>query len=169
MPLPDERHALAGLGPMERELWGLLGDPIAELGYTLVDIELTGGGKGQRVLKLYIGSPQGVQLKDCELVSREMSALLDVLDRVKGSYVLEVSSPGLSRPLKRRDHFEQEVGGIVTLVLKEEIQGQRTITATLKAVTAGDDDIVLTLTHEQMGELSVPLRTVARANKFFTL
>jgi ribosome maturation factor RimP len=78
-------------------------------GLELVDVELAGAG-GHPTLRVYIDKSGGVSLEDCTQVSRALSAALDVEDPIDGSYELEVSSPGLDRPLRTREHFEQFAG-----------------------------------------------------------
>ena len=83
----------------------LLEPPVQALGYELVDLEARIGGNG--LLRVYIDRDDGVDLDDCERVSRQLSAFLDVEEPLPGSYTLEVSSPGLDRPLRTAEHFER--------------------------------------------------------------
>ena len=78
-------------------------------GLELVDVELGGGG-GRTTLRLYIDRQGGVSLDDCTSISRAVSAALDVEDPIQGTYDLEVSSPGLDRPLRTPEHFEKFAG-----------------------------------------------------------
>jgi ribosome maturation factor RimP len=78
-------------------------------GLELVDVEFAGAG-GHTTLRLYIDKTGGVSLEDCTQISRALSAALDVLDPIEGSYELEVSSPGLDRPLRTPEHFQQFAG-----------------------------------------------------------
>jgi ribosome maturation factor RimP len=78
-------------------------------GLELIDVELAGAG-GRTTLRLYIDRDGGVSLDDCTSVSRSVSAALDVEDPLQGAYDLEVSSPGLDRPLRTPDHFEKYTG-----------------------------------------------------------
>ena len=78
-------------------------------GLELVDVELAGGG-GRTTLRLYIDRNGGVSLDDCTSVSRAVSAALDVEDPIQGAYDLEVSSPGLDRPLRTPEHFQDFAG-----------------------------------------------------------
>ena len=77
--------------------------PVEALGYELVDLDFRVGRRG--LLRIFIDKQNGVNLEDCELVSRQLSAYLDVEDPLPGRYVLEVSSPGLDRPLRTLEHF----------------------------------------------------------------
>ncbi|AEA33686.1 ribosome maturation factor RimP [Hippea maritima] len=78
---------------------------VESLGYSVYDIELT-----QKKITIYIDKPGGVSIDDCELASRNISALLDVKDPFSGSYTLEVSSPGINRKLKTKEHFMAAIG-----------------------------------------------------------
>ncbi len=87
-----------------------LAAPLAEQeGMELVDAEFGGPG-GRTTLRLYIDKPGGVSLDDCTALSRAVSAALDVEDPIEGAYDLEVSSPGLDRPLRTPEHFERYKG-----------------------------------------------------------
>jgi ribosome maturation factor RimP len=84
--------------------------PLAEQeGMELVDVEMGGPG-GRQTLRLFIDRQGGVSLDDCTSISRAVSAALDVEDPIEGSYDLEVSSPGLDRPLRTPDHFQKYAG-----------------------------------------------------------
>jgi ribosome maturation factor RimP len=84
----------------------------AQEGLELIDVEIGGGG-GRQVLRLFIDKATGVSLDDCTSISRAVSAALDVEDPIQGTYDLEVSSPGLDRPLKKPEHFQKFLGSRV--------------------------------------------------------
>jgi ribosome maturation factor RimP len=86
----------------------LLEAEVRGLGYELVDLDLRVGGDG--LLRLYIDSEDGITLDDCERVSHQVSGLLDVEDPIPGHYTLEVSSPGVNRPLRTPGHFRRFEG-----------------------------------------------------------
>jgi ribosome maturation factor RimP len=91
--------------------------------------------QGQGTLRVYVeSSEREVDIDDCEAASRELSALLDVEDPISGHYVLEVSSPGLDRPLFTLEQFERFVGDQVKLVLSVPIDGRRRFAGRLVAV-----------------------------------
>src|SRR5947209_13121703 len=81
----------------------------AQEGLELIDAEIGGGG-GRQILRIFIDKAGGVSLDDCSAVSRAVSAALDVEDPVDGAYDLEVSSPGLDRPLRTEEHFRKFAG-----------------------------------------------------------
>ncbi|HEU4617041.1 MAG TPA: ribosome maturation factor RimP [Gammaproteobacteria bacterium] len=111
----------------KQALIDLLDPVVTALGYELVDLDLRLGRNG--LVRLYIDRPEGaeggVTLGDCELVSGQVGAFLDVEDPLPGSYVLEVSSPGLDRRLRTAAHFERFVGSEVKVELKHAEQGRR--------------------------------------------
>jgi ribosome maturation factor RimP len=88
----------------------------------LVDLELTRGRKV--VLRVFIDKEGGVTIEDCERMSRALEALLDVEDPIKESYILEVSSPGLDRPLKGRHDFIRNMGKLARIITKDKVEMQ---------------------------------------------
>ncbi len=117
---------------------------IEENGYDLWDVEYVREGSNW-YLRAYIDKPGGFTVNDCELVSRKLSDLLDKEDFIESSYILEVSSPGLGRRLKKDRDFEKSIGKDVDLKLFEAVDGLKEFTGTLKAfdkdtVTIGFSD-----------------------------
>ena|SRR5690348_4127480 len=109
----------------------------ASLGVEVVEIELRGGGKS-RMLRIFIDKPSGVTHEDCANVSREVSTILDVEGAVPGgSYVLEVSSPGLDRKLIRPGDFERFQGRRIKVTTKEPVNGNRHFEGRLEHFEAG--------------------------------
>ena len=137
----------------------LLERPVTGLGYELVGIELVGAG-ARRILRLYIDAERGIDLGDCERVSRQVSALLDVEDPIAGQYVLEVSSPGLDRPLFTPEHFRRFAGRDVKIVLKEPRAGRRRFRGRLEGVR--DDQAVVVI--EDGEEHVLALSAIGKAN-----
>ena len=122
---------------------------LADLGLECIGVEFT-PSHGQSTLRVYLDlseqrrAEQGtddaaerreIGIEDCETASRELSALLDVEDPVPGHYVLEVSSPGLDRPLFTAAQFAKAVGQEVKLLLKSSLEGRRRLRGRLLAVT----------------------------------
>jgi len=105
-------------------------------GLALVDVELR-GGRTNSLLRIYIDKPEGVSHADCQLVSEQMSAILDVEDPFPSSYVLEVSSPGLDRRLVKPSDFTHFVGRRARLVLREPVGEQRVFEGRLAGFDAG--------------------------------
>ncbi|NIA12873.1 MAG: ribosome maturation factor RimP [Nitrospiraceae bacterium] len=96
-------------GEVVRRVWAGLEPELAEQGYELVEVEFVGEG-ASRTLRLYIDKEAGIALDDCQAVSQLVSALLDTADYVDNQYLLEVSSPGIDRPVRKTADFERFVG-----------------------------------------------------------
>src|SRR5438874_998831 len=106
-------------------------------GLEIVDVELRGGGKS-RMLRIVIDKPGGVTHQDCADLSREVGTILDVEDAVPGgSYVLEVSSPGLDRKLVRPGDYERFTGSRVKLTTREAVMGNRHFEGRLESFHEG--------------------------------
>jgi ribosome maturation factor RimP len=141
-------------------------------GLELVDLELQGGGKA-RMLRIYIDKPDGVTHEDCANLSREAGTILDVEDVVPGgSYLLEVSSPGLDRKLSKPGDFRRFTGSLVKLMTREPIGGNRHFEGRLKSFQEGRLTLELTprkksKKHEPVEagtEIAVDLANVEKAN-----
>ena len=110
---------------------------IEALGLELWGLEYLQQGK-YSILRVFIDCKSTVNLKDCETVSRQISAVLDVEDPISGEYTLEVSSPGLERPLFKIDQFAQFVGDKVKIVMKSQVEGRRKFTGLIECVSADE-------------------------------
>lgn len=130
------------------DITALLAPLVEDLGYELVGIEYNAHPTNGKLL-LYIDQAEsGVMLKDCERVSREVSALLDVHDPIPGRYQLEVSSPGLNRPLFTVEHFSRFRGEEVALTALMPVDGRRKFKGIIKNVV--EDAITIELDGEQV-------------------
>jgi len=105
-------------------------------GLALVDVELK-GGRGSLLLRVYIDRPEGISHADCERVSEQLSAMLDVEDPFPGSYTLEVSSPGLDRKLVKASDFAHFAGRKARLVVREPVDNQKVLEGRLAGYEAG--------------------------------
>ena len=132
---------------------------VTSLGCDLWGLELQMGGK-RKLLRIYIDREEtGVDIDDCEKVSRQASAILDVEDLIRGEYVLEVSSPGMDRPLYELDQYARYLGEQISLRLRFPYEGRRNYKGLLKAVEG--DEIVLVATDN---EFLFPVEGIERAN-----
>jgi len=145
-----------------------IAQPILEsLRIELVDIEYRRSGK-ELILCLFIDKEGGVTIDDCADVSRELSAIIDIEDFIPGNYSLEVSSPGLDRPLKKNSDYEKFAGRLVKIKTYEPFQdesGNRRKTFLGHLVGLKDGLVVVKLTEGQTA--SIPLERVAKANLEF--
>lgn len=110
-------------------------------------------------LRIYIEREAGVMLEDCEKVSRQISAVLDVEDPISGEYTLEVSSPGVDRPLYTPDHYQRFTGEKVELRLRVPYQGRRKFSGNIVGVEA--DEVVIRVGDE---EFLFPIDSIEKAN-----
>lgn len=111
------------------------------------------------LLRIYIDKPEGVTIDDCERVSRQVSALLDVHDLIPGQYRLEISSPGIPRPLFYLDQYPQYIGQSVHLKLNRPIDGRRKIQGILLAVQP--DSVTLSVDDK---EQTFPFLNIVKAS-----
>ena len=136
---------------------------VTSLGYELVGIEYLMQGRNG-LLRVYIDAEDGIMVEDCQRVSHQLSGVLDVEDIIKGKYQLEVSSPGLDRPLFTEEHFERFQGHKARLKLTVPLAGQRKFKGTLKGVK--DNQVVLEISSKAVGneEILLPLSAIDKAN-----
>jgi ribosome maturation factor RimP len=121
--------------------------PIARaLGLELVDVECTGQGP-RTIIRVFIDRSGGVSLDDCQQVHVSLGHALDVEDPIPHAYLLEVSSPGLDRPLKRHEDYRRSVGKLVNLKLRRPFDGQWRMVGHL--VEVRDDGVGLNLEPSQ--------------------
>ena len=125
---------------IDRRLADITAPVIEGLGYELVRIRLMGGhGKVERTLQIMADKPEGgIGVEDCSKISTAVSAVLDVEDPIEENYTLEVSSPGIDRPLTRLKDFETWAGWEARIETTELIEGQRRFKGELKGVEDGE-------------------------------
>jgi ribosome maturation factor RimP len=128
------------------------------MGYELVLLEFA-PARRSALLRLYIDAPSGIDVDDCARVSREVAALLDVEDPLPSAYRLEVSSPGLDRPLVTPEHFRRFLGETARVTLVAPVGGQRRFRGVLRAC----DERAVTLQLETQEEVSLPLADIESA------
>lgn len=122
---------------MQHERLKNLLEPVVEsLGYELILLEYA-QGEGGGVLRLFIDNAEGIVIEDCEKVSREVAAVMDVEDPIRQAYNLEVSSPGMDRPLTKPAHFERFAGDRARITLFEARGGQRKFVGLLLGMEEG--------------------------------
>jgi len=113
-------------------------EPVIEhMGYELIGVEHVSGDRSQ-TLRVYIDSLAGITIEDCERVSRQLGALMDVEEPMRGQYTLEVSSPGMDRLLTKPEHFVRFVGEKAKLRLHTPVDGQRNLSGYICGVEDGE-------------------------------
>jgi len=130
---------------VREQLIELLEPLVRHLGYELWELEFTGRNG---VLRIYIDAPDGIDVDDCETVSRAVSDRLDEADPIPGEYTLEVSSPGLDRVLRRPDHFQRFIGQQASVEMKQLVNGRRRFVG--KLLHASDTNIQLEMDDGQV-------------------
>lgn len=111
------------------------------------------------MLRVYIDRPEGILIDDCEAVSRQVSGILDVEDPISGEYTLEVSSPGMDRPLFTLEQFAKHAGEQVKIRLRSPHEGRRNYQGILRGVEE-QDVVVLVDDHEYL----LPIDSIDKAN-----
>src|SRR3989338_6891879 len=139
-------------------LFEMLQPVVNAMGYELWGLEHAGGGQGS-LLRVYIDKQSGISLTDCEHVSSQVAGILDTRDPIRGSYTLEVSSPGTDRPLFTLEHFNLFTGHEARIRLHGKLQGRKNIVGRIAAVSAD------TVTILENGETyNVPLVLIDKEN-----
>jgi ribosome maturation factor RimP len=123
-------------GSMEARITELAEQIAASLGMEVVLVEIKGSGN-QTIVRTFIDQPAGVSLDDCERFSKRFSVSLDVEDWIPSSYVLEVSSPGVNRPLVKEADFQRFRGKNARVQTRLPIEGQRNFKGQIAGVTEG--------------------------------
>ena len=127
-------------------------------GFELVDVEVKRGRDGH-VVRLFVDKEGGIGLDELQSVSEEVSAILDAEDPIESAYTLEVSSPGLDRPLKNEADYRRFVGRLVKLASYEPVEGRRHWTGRLTSV---DDGVLVVALEKEKGAVArVPLAKVS--------
>lgn len=140
------------------QLQALLAPVVEALGYVCWGIEFLSQGR-HSLLRVYIDHPNGILVDDCEKVSRQLSGVLDVEDPISADYTLEVSSPGMDRPLFTLDQFEAHVGEQVKVKLRYPFEGRRNFQGLLRGVE--DQEVVVQIDgHEYL----LPIDVIDKAN-----
>lgn len=144
-------------------MWGdekiskLVEPVVTALGYELVGMERFSRGK-EALLRIYIDTPSGVAIEDCERASHQISALLDVEEPMASAYILEVSSPGLDRPLFTGEHFERFAGEELSITLNVPLNGRRRFKGQLRGMRG---NCVVIMVEDE--EFELPLEGIKKA------
>ncbi|NMD42575.1 MAG: ribosome maturation factor RimP [Firmicutes bacterium] len=146
---------------LKQKLHGLIEPVIEEHGLELARLDFSTGRKAH--LGIFIDKPGGVTIKDCEMVSRAVSDLLDAYDPIPQSYILEVSSPGVERQLSGAGDFKRFQGEMVKIYTAEKVAGRQSFQGKLTGF-AGD---LVKLTPEGGEEISIPLELINKAQLWF--
>lgn len=130
---------------MQDELEHLLAPTVNDMGYELWGCEYLSQGK-HSLLRIYIDKEDGIGIEDCQAVSHQISALLDVDDPIPGNYSLEVSSPGIPRPLFKSGQYQRYLGQVVEVKTFKPVNGKRKLMGTI--VSVSENSAVLNINNE---------------------
>lgn len=133
---------------------------IEEMSYELLGIESLGSGNNL-TLRIYIDSDKGISIKDCEIVSKKISAIMDVEDIIRSKYNLEVSSPGFERPLFTIAHYHKFLGSDVKIKLFRPQEGRRKFSGSISNVYEKEEKIEI-LTN--LGIKKLDFNLIEKAN-----
>lgn len=144
------------------EITQMIGPTVEALGVELWGVELISQGR-HSILRVYIDKENdGIGIEDCEKVSRQISGIFDVEDPISGEYTLEVSSPGMDRPLFNEGQFARYVSELVSLRLRTPINGRRNFKGKIQKVEEGR--LFLLVDNE---EIDFPVLAIDKANLMF--
>lgn len=145
------------------KLFGILEETVEKAGYECLDIELTHEAE-RPILRVFIDSPGGIGVEDCEKVSKALGAAQDAIDPFfRGRHYLEVSSPGLERPLKKLEDFRRFNDSTVRIQLRECLEGRKNFKGKIHSVERNR----ITLLTEDGDFLAFPFESIRKANLAF--
>lgn len=145
---------------LKQKIFDLASDIAAYEGFELYDVQIHSGRRS--LLKVIIDKDSGVTIDDCERMSKSLGALLDVEDLIKTPYTLEVSSPGIDRPLVKPRDFQKNIGRLIRVVTKDKIENQTFFIGRLSDV--GENWIRLTFDKKgKSKDLFIPVDKILRA------
>ena len=153
--------ACVGVGQVSsklEQLHALMAPVVEALGYEFWGFEFLSQGR-HSLLRIYIDHVNGILVEDCEKVSRQISSVLDVEDPISNEYTLEVSSPGMDRPLFTLEQFAKHAGELVKIKLRSPYEGRRNFQGPLRGVEE-QDVVVLVDDHEYL----LPIDLIDKAN-----
>lgn len=141
-----------------QKLIEILKPVVEDIGYELFDIAYS-RGKARAMLRIYIEKEGGITIDDCEKVSREVGAILDLEDIIHSSYILEVSSPGIDRPIRSPEEFKKAIGKKVRIVTAEPVGKDSFFLG--KVSDSSNEDIELILTQDK--RIRIPYKNISQA------
>lgn len=149
------------------ELAAIIEPVIEDLGFRLVRVHVTGGSAA--TLQIMAERPDGTfSIDDCEAISKQLSPVLDVADPIAGAYRLEVSSPGIDRPLVRPSDFEVWAGHEVKVEVKELIDGRRRFRGIIEGFENGEARLIVELDQQGKVVIGLPIELISEAKLVLT-
>lgn len=146
---------------IETKVQNLLEPIITNLGYSVYDVLYFKEAKDY-ILRIVIDKPEGIDINDCEKVNDAINDVLDEADYIKDQYLLEVSSPGIERLLRKPEHFEKQIGNKISVKLFKAIDKQKEIVGILKSYNQGS-----LIIEQENKEINVEVKNIAIAKTVF--
>jgi len=164
----DTRRFLRETG-VAAEIAAIVEPVLEDLGFRLVRVKIQGGGAADKIVQLMAERPDGsITIDDCEAISKQVSPVLDVADPVSGAYRLEISSPGIDRPLVRPSDFEDWSGHEAKIELTEPVGGRRKFKGMLEGFEDGEVRIEADTGEQGIQHLGLPVHLIADARLVLT-
>lgn len=146
---------------IEKKTCELLQDAIIQLGYELYDVEYVKEGKEYH-LCIYIDKPDGINISDCEKVNDVINPILDEADYIAEQYFLEVSSAGLEKKIRKKEHFEKQIGNKIEVNLYSKLDNTKNLQGVLKEC---NDEFLLLLVDDK--DIKISFNQIANAKTVF--
>ncbi len=155
------------MAKIEEKVEELIKDKIENIGYSLYDVEYAKEGPNY-YLRVYIDSPNGIDLNDCEKVSNEINDVLDEANYIKEQYFLEVSSPGIERILRKDSHLKQNIGNKVEVKLfKKDENGNKNYIGELKEFDEDTITVKATDKIDEVKEVKIERKNIAQIKTIY--
>ncbi len=165
---PDTRRFLRETG-VAADIAAIVEPVLEDLGFRLVRVKVQGGGTADRIVQLMTERPDGsITIDDCEAISKSISPVLDVADPISGTYRLEISSPGIDRPLVRPSDFEDWSGHEARIELTEPVGGRKRFKGVLEGFEDGEVRIQADTGEHGIQLLGLPVHLISDAKLVLT-
>ena len=165
---PDTRRFLRETG-VAADIAAIVEPVLEDLGFRLVRVKVQGGGTADRIVQLMTERPDGsITIDDCEAISKSISPVLDVADPISGTYRLEISSPGIDRPLVRPSDFEDWSGHEARIELTEPVGGRKRFKGVLEGFEDGEVRIQADTGEHGIQHFGLPVHLISDAKLVLT-
>jgi len=165
---PDTRRFLRETG-VAADIASIVEPVLEDLGFRLVRVKVQGGGTADRIVQVMTERPDGsITIDDCEAISKSISPVLDVADPISGTYRLEISSPGIDRPLVRPSDFEDWSGHEARIELTEPVGGRKRFKGVLEGFEDGEVRIQADTGEHGIQLLGLPVHLISDAKLVLT-
>jgi ribosome maturation factor RimP len=165
---PDTRRFLRETG-VAADIAAVVEPVLEDMGFRLVRVKVQGGGTADRIVQLMTERPDGsITIDDCEAISKGISPVLDVADPISGAYRLEISSPGIDRPLVRPSDFEDWSGHEARIELTEPVGGRKRFKGVLEGFEDGEVRMQADTGEHGVQHLGLPVNLISDAKLVLT-